>query len=117
MEERCNYFSAICTYYSDIFQLDKLKAAIAKRQELTNRRGVVFHYENDKPHVSCVVQNKLLKFHWDIPSHPSYSPNFDWSDCHSFLSLKRFLGSKGFQMIINDKKIINERNDNERRGE
>lgn len=109
MKERCNYFSAICTYFSDIFQLDKLKVAIVKRQELANRRGVVFHYDNDKPHVSCVVRNKLLKFGWDILSHPLYSPSFHWSACHSFLSLKRFLGNKRFDPI-------NERDDNERKG-
>ncbi|XP_046823514.1 histone-lysine N-methyltransferase SETMAR-like [Vespa crabro] len=42
-------------------QLDKLKVAIAKkRPELVNRRGVVFHHDNAKPHVALAVRQKFL---------------------------------------------------------
>ncbi|CAK9827568.1 Histone-lysine N-methyltransferase SETMAR [Anthophora retusa] len=44
-------------------QLDQLKAAIAeKRPELANRRGVVFHHDNARPHVALAVRQKLLQF-------------------------------------------------------
>jgi len=46
-------------YYS---QLDKLKQAIdQERPELVNRKGVVFHQDNAKPHVSMMIRQKLLK--------------------------------------------------------
>ena len=45
-----------------IEQLTKLNNAVEeKRPELTNRKGVVFHHSNARPHTSLVTRQKLLE--------------------------------------------------------
>ncbi|XP_076764839.1 histone-lysine N-methyltransferase SETMAR-like [Xylocopa sonorina] len=73
-------------------QLEKLKDAIrTKRPELVNRRGVVFHHDNTRPHVPFAVRTKLLEFDWDVLPHPPYSPAIAPPDYYLFLFLKNFL--------------------------
>ncbi|KAJ0179748.1 hypothetical protein K1T71_004339 [Dendrolimus kikuchii] len=36
-----------------------------KRPELINRRGVVFHHDNARPHTSLATQQKLREFGWE----------------------------------------------------
>ncbi|KAJ0184087.1 hypothetical protein K1T71_000510 [Dendrolimus kikuchii] len=64
-----------------------------KRPELINRRGVVFHHDNARPHTSLVTQQKSREFGWEVLMHPSYSPDLAPSDFHLFRSLQNFLGS------------------------
>lgn len=77
-------------YYS---QLDRLKAAIGeKRPELSNRKGVVFHQDNARPHVSLQFRQKLLQLCWDVLRHPPYSPDLAPSNFYLFRSLQNSLG-------------------------
>ena len=58
-----------------IEHLTKLNNAVKeKRAELTNRKGVVFHHDNARPHTSLVTRQKLLELGWDILPHLPYSP-------------------------------------------
>src|SRR5688572_30562379 len=58
-------------------QLDRLKASIAEnRPVLANRKGVIFHHDNARPHVALSVKNKLAAFNWEVLIHPPYSPGF-----------------------------------------
>ncbi|GFU89928.1 mariner Mos1 transposase [Trichonephila clavipes] len=68
-------------------QLDRLKLAIdQKRPELANRRGVVFHQDNVRPHTSVVTRKNLWEFSWEVLMHPPYSPDLAPRDYHLFLA-------------------------------
>lgn len=78
-------------------QLTKLNQAIrSKRPELANRKGVVFHHDNARPHTSLTTRNKLLRLGWDVLPHPPYSPDLAPSDYHLFRSLQNSLNGKNF---------------------
>ena len=69
-------------------QLVKLEEAIKeKRPELANRKGIVFHYDNARPHTSFARRSKLLELGWEVTSHPPYSPDLAASDYHLLRSL------------------------------
>ncbi|GFU28733.1 histone-lysine N-methyltransferase SETMAR [Trichonephila clavipes] len=79
---------------ADIHQkkLDKLNDALQqKRSELINRKGVVFHQDNARPHTSLVTRQKLLQLEWDTMLHPPYSPDLALSDYYLFRSLQNVL--------------------------
>jgi len=57
-------------------QLMRLKHAIeVKRPEFINRKGVVFHHDNSKPHTSLMTRQKLRELGWEVLMHPPYSPD------------------------------------------
>ncbi|GFS72400.1 histone-lysine N-methyltransferase SETMAR [Trichonephila clavipes] len=81
------------TINSEVYchQLDKLNDALQqKRSELINRKGVVFHQDNARPHTSLVTRQKLLQLEWDTMPHPPYSPDLAPSDYYLFRSLQNF---------------------------
>ncbi|GFU00211.1 putative DD34D transposase [Trichonephila clavipes] len=64
------------TLNSDLYcqQLGNFKLAIdQKRPELANRRGVVFHQDNARPHTSVVTLQNLWELGWEVLMHPPYS--------------------------------------------
>ncbi|GFY01708.1 histone-lysine N-methyltransferase SETMAR [Trichonephila clavipes] len=78
-------------------QLNKLNDALQqKRSELINRKGVVFHQDNARPHTSLVTRQKLLQLKWDTMPHPPYSPDLAPLECYLFRSLQNFLDGKTF---------------------
>ncbi|GFU01416.1 mariner Mos1 transposase [Trichonephila clavipes] len=82
------------TINSEVYchQLEKLNDALQqKRSELINRKGVVFHQDNARPHTSLVTRQKLLQLEWDTMPHPPYSPDLAPSDYYLFRSLQKFL--------------------------
>lgn len=81
-------------------QLDKLKAEIGKKcPELVNRKGVVFHHDNARPHTSLQTRQKLLEFGWDVLPHPPYSPDIAPSDYYLFRSLQNSLNGMSFDSL------------------
>lgn len=77
-------------------QLERLNEAIQKeRPELANRKGVVFHHDNARPHTSLMTRNKLTELGWEVLMQPPYSPDLAPSDYHLFRSLQNtFAGKK-----------------------
>ncbi|GFT40636.1 histone-lysine N-methyltransferase SETMAR [Trichonephila clavipes] len=72
-----------------------LKLAIdQKRPELANRKGVVFHQDNARPHMSVVTCQKLWDLGWEVLMHPAYNPDLAPSDYHLFPALRNFLSDK-----------------------
>lgn len=87
------------TINSDVYceQLDKLNTAIKeKRPELVNRKSVIFHQDNARPHTSLVTRQKLSELGWELLMHPPYSPDLAPSDYHLFRSLQNSLNGKTF---------------------
>ena len=90
-------------------QLDRRKASVAKkRPALLNRRGVVFHHDNARPHTSLLPRSKLIEFSWDVLPHPPYSPDPAPSDYHLFRSLQNSLNGKNFDSLEGVKNHLKE---------
>ncbi|GFX31782.1 mariner Mos1 transposase [Trichonephila clavipes] len=86
-----------CLGLSSKLDLDKLNDALQqKRSELINRKGVVFHQDNARPHTSLVTRKKLLQLEWDTMPHPPYSPDLAPSDYYLFRALQNFFDVKTF---------------------
>lgn len=81
-------------------QLDKLKQAVAeKRPGLANRKGVIFHHDNAKPHTALVTKKKLKSFGWEVMQHPPYSPDLAPSDYHLFRLLQNNLDGQRLESM------------------
>ena len=70
-----------------------------KRPEIANRKGIVFHQDNARPHVSLITRQKLLELGWDVLPHP-YSPDLASSDFHLFRSLQNSFNGKSFNSLV-----------------
>jgi len=84
-------------------QLDELKIAIEqKRPEIANRKGVVFHEDNARPHVFLITRQKLLELGWgcSIPSTIFTRRSLALSDFHLFRSLQNSLNGKSFNSLV-----------------
>ena len=67
-----------------------------KRPELANRKGIVFHHDNARPHTSLQTRKKLAELGWDILLHPPYSPDIAPSDFYLFRCLQNSISGKKF---------------------
>ena len=76
-------------------QRDQLKAALDKKcPELVNRKRIIFHQDNARPHVSLMTRQKLLQLGWEVLIHPPYLPDIAPSDFHLFWSFQNSLNGK-----------------------
>lgn len=79
-------------------QLDNLKIAVQeKRPAMFNRKDIILHHDNARPHAALGTRQKIAELGWEILSHPPYSPDLAPSDYHLFLSLQNFLNGKKFK--------------------
>jgi histone-lysine N-methyltransferase SETMAR len=52
-------------------QLDRVNECLKeKRPHLVNRRGVAFHQDNARLHVSEMTQQSIKELNWEILDHP-----------------------------------------------
>ena len=62
-------------------QLDQLKAELNKKHlELVNRKCIIFHQNNTRPHVSLTTGQKLSQLGWEVLIHLLYSSDIVLSD-------------------------------------
>ena len=88
-------------------QLDQLKAALSeKRPELVNRKHIIFHQDNARPHVSLMTRQKLLQLGWEVLIHLLYSPDIAPSHFHLFWSLQNSLNGKKFNSLEDYKRHL-----------
>ena len=90
-------------------QLDQLKAALDEKcLELVNRKRIIFHQDNARPHVSLMTRQNLLQLGWEVLIHPPYSPDIAPSDFHLFRSLQNSLNGKNFHSLEDCKRHLEE---------
>ena len=90
-------------------QLDQLKVALdKKRPELVNRKCIIFHQDNARPHVSLMTRQNLLQLGWAVLIHLSYSSDIAPSDFHLFQSLQNSLNGKNFNSLEDCKRHLEE---------
>ena len=88
-------------------QLDQLKAALnEKHPELVNRKHIIFHQDNTRPHVSLMTRPKPLQLGWEVLIHPPYSPDMALSDFPLFQSLENSLNGKNFNSLEDCKRHL-----------
>ena len=88
-------------------QLDQQKAALDKKHpELVNRKRIVFHQGNARPHVSLMTRQKMLQLGWEVLIHPQYSPDIAPSDFHLFRSLQNSLHGKNINSLEDCKRHL-----------
>ena len=93
-ENQTTNFNKYCS------QWDQLKDALDKKcPELVNRKRIIFHQYNARPHVSLMSGQKLLLSGWEILIHPLYSADIAPLDFHLFWSLKNSLNGKSFNSL------------------
>ena len=79
-------------------QLHQLKAAIEEKHPELNRKGVIYHEDNNRPHISLVTRKKNVRS-WEVLIHPPYSPDIAPSHYHLFESLQNSLNQKTFNSL------------------
>ena len=88
-------------------QLAQLKAAPdEKRPELVNRKCIIFHQDNTRPHVSLMTRQKLLQLGWEVLIHLLYSPDIAPLDFHLFQSLQNSLNGRNFKSLEDCKRHL-----------
>ena len=81
----------------DCSHLDPLKIALDEKYlELVNRKCIIFHQDNARPHVSLMTRQKLLQLGWEVLIHPPYSSDIETVYVHLFWSLQNSLCGKKF---------------------
>lgn len=78
-------------------QLERLNQALRKkRPALVNRKRVMFHQDNARPHTARITSQKIEELGWEKIPHPPYSPDLAPSDYHLFRSLQNHLEETAF---------------------
>jgi [histone H3]-lysine36 N-dimethyltransferase SETMAR len=60
------------------------------------RKNVLFHQDNARVHTSVESVALIRVIGFELPPHPSYSPDLAPSDFHLFPNLKKHLGGQEF---------------------
>uniref|UniRef100_A0A1I7WBK2 Histone-lysine N-methyltransferase SETMAR n=1 Tax=Heterorhabditis bacteriophora TaxID=37862 RepID=A0A1I7WBK2_HETBA len=72
-------------------QMDDLNKALKeKRPEMFNRKHIILHYDNTRPHALLATSQKIAELGLEILSHPPYLPDLAPSSYYQFLSLQIF---------------------------
>ena len=88
-------------------QLDQLKAALnEKSPESVDRKSIICHQDNVRPHVSLMTRQKSLQLGWEVLIPPPYSPDIEPSNFHLFWSLQNSLNGKKFSSLEDCKRHL-----------
>ena len=88
-------------------ELDQMKAALdEKHPEFVNRKRIIFHQDNARPHVCLMTRQKLLQLGWEVLIHPPYSPDIAPLDFHLFWPLQNSVNEKNFNSLEDCKRHL-----------
>jgi transposase len=86
-------------------QLDKVDENLRRiRSSLINRKGVIFHQDNAKPHTSRQTMEKLKELGWGLMEHPPYSPDLPLRISICFVACKITFRGQNFKQPKRPKK-------------
>lgn len=92
-------------YYANL--LDHFnKVLMEKRPHLTKKK-ILFHQDNARVHTCAIAMAKFHELHYELLSHPPYSPDLAPCDYFLFPNLKKWLGGKRFS---SNEEIMHETN-------
>ena len=81
-------------YFSQLYQL---KAALDEKcLKLVNKKRIIFHQDDVRPHVSLMTRQKLLQLDLEDLTHLPYLPDIALSDFHLFCFLQDSLTGRKF---------------------
>ena len=81
-------------YFSQLYQL---KAALDEKcLKLVNKKCIIFHQDDVRPHVSLMTRQKLLQLDLEDLTHLPYLPDIALSDFHLFCFLQDSLTGRKF---------------------
>jgi hypothetical protein len=79
-------------FYKD--QLSRVDQALHRQG--VNTASTKFLYDNARPNVAKISQQKIKELGWEVLPHPPYSPDLAPSDYHLFRSMQHSLTEKKF---------------------
>ena len=88
------------TINKDVYsaQLRRVAAALAKKQpSLVNRKGVLFHQDNARPHTAKATVEVINSLGWELLPHPPYSSDIAPSDYHLFRAMDNHMRNRQFR--------------------
>lgn len=88
------------TINSDVYcdMLRRVHAIMKEnRSSLINRKQVIFHQDNARPHKSMKTLKVIQELNWTLMEHPPYSPDIAPSDFYLFRVLQNHLMGKNFK--------------------
>lgn len=81
-------------YYCRILQ--DVHHHLRHRRRGKKARGILFHQDNARPHTARRTMDKISELHWELISHPPYSPDLAPSDYALFPHMKSFFRGRRF---------------------
>ena len=83
-------------YYQWILR-EKLRPALRRRRPALLAEGVILLHDNARPHLKACVVEMLVRWEWEVLSHPPYSPDLSPCDFFLFSAIKEELRGRRFQ--------------------
>ena len=91
-------------YYQEV--LRKLHTTLVKKCPGKLHHRILFHHDNAPAHSSKVSRAVLWGFHWELLSHPPYSPDLAPSDFFLFPKLKEQIKGVHWESISEVKQAV-----------
>ena len=87
--------------------LNQLRAALDEKwPDFVNRKHIMFHQNNARPHVCLMTRQNLLQFGWEVVIYMFYAPDIAPLNSHLFQFLHNSLNGKNFNSLEDCKSLL-----------